>query len=254
MTNEPDFQFHTTACHRIKACSHGGGYSRHRRGWSGARLLCPLITSREAWSGEDLAKPLATRKHMPNRLKLLIVNMANFQIHYWWLVIVSLLIHRLPFFLYSPTEAVTFKKAAMIISYLILFFVLVRNWKIVGFRILLVGALLNFAAIAFNGGLMPVTPEARLSAGMSSIGRSAIGGVLPEGSGILLNSDQTKLWLLTDIVPIDKLGAVCSIGDIIMLVGMIVLLIQIIYRAYPRQHFKAFDPMESKKIDDRERT
>jgi hypothetical protein len=99
-----------------------------------------------------------------------------------------------------------------------------------------VGVLLNFVAVIFNAGLMPVTPEARLSAGMSSIGQTVIGGVLPEGSGILLTAEQTKLWLLTDIIPIEKLGAVCSIGDIIIMVGMIILGIQIIYKAYPRPH------------------
>lgn len=150
------------------------------------------------------------------------------------MLIVAMLIHRLPFLLYAPSEAVTLKKIAMIASYIILTFALLRNLKTSGFRLILVGVLLNFVAVIFNAGLMPVTPEARLSAGMSSIGQAVIGGVLPEGSGILLTAEQTKLWLLTDIIPIEKLGAVCSIGDIIIMVGMIILGIQIIYKAYPR--------------------
>jgi hypothetical protein len=169
---------------------------------------------------------------MSLKLKLIFQNIASFQINYWWLVIIAMLIHRLPFWMYNPSEAMTLKKVAMFISYLVLIFVISRNWKTFAFRLIMVGVLLNFAAVAFNGGLMPVTPEARLNAGMSSIEQAVIGEVLPEGSGILLTKVQTNLWLFTDIIPIEKLGAVCSIGDIIILGGMIVLIIQIVYQSY----------------------
>lgn len=166
------------------------------------------------------------------KLKLFFQNIASFQINYWWLVIIAMLIHRLPFWLCAPTEAITLKRIAMIVSYLVLIFTLSRNWKTFAFRLIMVGVLLNFAAVAFNGGLMPVTPEARLNAGMSSIEQAVIGGILPEGSGILLTEAQIKLWFFTDIIPIETLGAVCSIGDIIILAGMFVLLIQILYQSY----------------------
>lgn len=180
---------------------------------------------------------------MSSRMKLFWDNVASFNFHYWWLVIISMLVHRLPFWLYTPSEAIVLKKTAMIISYVIMTFVLLRNLKPWGFRLILVGVLLNFTAIGFNGGLMPVTPEARLSAGMSSIDRVMVGEVLPEGSGILLTTEQTKLWLFTDIIPIEKLGAVCSIGDLIILVGMTVLVTEIICRAYSQTSLKEFNPV-----------
>jgi len=67
-----------------------------------------------------------------------------------------------------------------------------------------------------------------------------VGGVLPKGSGILLTIQQTKLWWLTDIIPVRQMRLVCSIGDLIMLVGIIVLGIQIIYKAYPRTNSREF--------------
>jgi hypothetical protein len=189
---------------------------------------------------------------MSGKMKLFWNNVAGFKFHYWWLVIVSTIVHRLPFWLYAPTEAVVLKKIAMIVSYVILTFVLLRNLKTWGFRLMLVGVLLNFTAVGFNGWLMPVTPEARLSAGMSSIDQAVVGGVLPEGSGILLTAEQTRLRVLTDFIPIEKLGAVCSIGDLIILGGMIVLGIQIIYKAYPRTILKKRSPIINHTIEGRE--
>ena len=171
---------------------------------------------------------------MSNKIKLFWDNVAAFKFHYWWLVIVATAIHRMPFLIFSQSEALLFKKIAMFITCLLMIFVMLKNFKLWAFRIMLIGILLNFAAISFNGGLMPVTPEARINAGMSSIDRSVVGGVLPEGSGVLLTADQTRLWLFTDIIPVEKLGAVCSIGDLIILFGMVVLGIQIVYRSYPR--------------------
>ena len=188
---------------------------------------------------------------MSGKMKLFFDNVARFKFHYWWLVVISMVIHRLPFLLYAPSEAVTFKKTALVLSYVILIFAIFRNLKTLGFRFILVGVLLNFAAICFNGGLMPVTPEARSSAGMSSVEQAVVGRVLPEGSGILLQAEQTQLWLFTDIVPIEKLGAVCSIGDLILLAGMITLGIQIIYQAYPRTYLKEHRPVANNNITER---
>ena len=100
---------------------------------------------------------------------------------------------------------------------------------------------------------MPVTPEAILNAGFSSIG-AVVGGVLPKGSGILLTTQQTKLWWLTDIIPVKQMGLVCSIGDLIMLVGIIVLGIQIIYKAYPRTSSRKFNSLIDKTSTERGKT
>jgi len=45
---------------------------------------------------------------------------------------------------------------AMIISYLILFFLLTINWKVKGFKFIFFGSVLNFVTIVLNNGRMPV--------------------------------------------------------------------------------------------------
>jgi len=91
--------------------------------------------------------------------------------------------------------------------------------------IVLLGTLLNFLAIIANGGLMPVSPEARLWAGKPTLGESGLGKVLPEGTGILLPIDQTNLWLLSDIIPINFIHIVISIGDILIAIGLLIFIV-----------------------------
>jgi hypothetical protein len=260
MTHEKNLCFRITTCHSNYHFTTRGVYSRYHSGWWGTELLSPVELDEEAWCGRHYARPLTAvliihyRENRDIHMKLFWENVARFKFHYWWLVIIAMIMHRLPFFLYTPSEAVGLKKVAMIVSYLLLIFTVSRNLKIWGFRLVLIGVLLNFVAISFNGGLMPVTTEARIGAGMSSVEQVVIGGVLPEGSGILLTVEQTKLWLLTDIIPVEKLGAVCSIGDLIILVGMVVLVIQIIYQSYPRKGIHQKIPLINPIVTESEKT
>jgi len=91
------------------------------------------------------------------------------------------------------------------------------------------GTLLNFIAIVVNGGLMPVSPEARQLADMAFLGPSQFGMVLPQGSGVLLPFDQTNLWFLTDIIPASHLGGVYSPGDVLIGVGFIIFLLEVVF-------------------------
>ena len=186
-------------------------------------------------------------------LKLFFHNVGSFKFRYWWLVIIAMVIHRLPFLIFAPSEAVLLKKIAMISCYGILTFALFKNLKIFGIYVVLAGVLLNFAAIAVNAGLMPVSPEALADANLSSIG-AVLGGVLPKGTGILLTIQQTRLWWLTDIFPVRQMRLVCSVGDLIMLAGIIVLGIQIIYKAYPRINSRKFNSLVEKTSIERGKT
>ena len=55
-------------------------------------------------------------------LKLFFHNIGSFKFRYWWLVIIAMLIHRLPFIIFAPSDAVIIKKIAMISCYSILDF------------------------------------------------------------------------------------------------------------------------------------
>ena len=151
--------------------------------------------------------------------------MATIKIKFAWLIIVAVLMQRMPFALSPPSSFVELKKALLVLSYVLLLWVLSRNLHLWSMRILALGAFLNFAAIMANGGLMPVSPRARLQAGMAPIGQPGFGKVLPEGTGVLLPVEQTNLWFLSDTIPISLVGGVFSPGDVMIAVGLLVFVV-----------------------------
>ena len=161
-----------------------------------------------------------------SKLNSVAANMAAIKIRLGWLIILAVLLQRIPFALSAPSSFVELKKALLILSYLLLLWALSRNLHLWSMRILALGTVLNFAAIVANGGLMPVSPGARLKAGMTAIGQSGFGKVLPEGTGILLPVDQTNLWFLSDIIPISPVGGVFSLGDVLIGVGLLLFFVE----------------------------
>ncbi len=160
-------------------------------------------------------------------------NIRAFSFEYWWLAILALLVRRVPFAVTSPSDFVALKKTVLVVSYLILILVLVKNWRYFSVRVILIGVVMNLAAISANGGLMPVTPGTRDLAGMLYLGPEWIGQVLPQGSGILLPLENTNLWILTDIIPIRAVHAIFSIGDMIMFCGLILFIVEALFRTFP---------------------
>jgi len=153
-------------------------------------------------------------------------NIASVKIRLGWLIILAFFLQVMPFALSAPSSFVELKKSLVVLSYMLLLWALSRNFHLWSMRILALGTVLNFAAIAANGGLMPVSPEARLHAGMPAIGESGFGKVLPEGTGVLLPVDQTNLWFLSDIIPVSFVGGVFSPGDIVIGVGVIIFFVE----------------------------
>ena len=173
-----------------------------------------------------------------SKLNSVAANMAAIKIRLGWLIILAVLLQRIPFALSAPSSFVELKKVLLILSYLLLLWALSRNLHLWSMRILALGTVLNFAAIMANGGLMPVSPEARLQAGMTAIGQSGFDNVLPEGKGILLAVDQTNLWVLTDIIPISLVGGVFSAGDVLIGVGLLVFVLEATGGRYSRRAWK----------------
>ena len=163
-----------------------------------------------------------------SKLNSMVTNMATIKIRFGWLIVIAVLVQNIPFAFSAPSSFVELKKALLVLSYVLLLWALSRNLQSWGMRILLLGVLLNFLAIAANGGLMPVSPDARLLAGMPALGVSGLGQVLPEGTGILLPIDQTHLWLLSDIIPVSWAHMVISYGDIIIGIGLLIFTAQVI--------------------------
>ncbi len=154
---------------------------------------------------------------------------AWFGIRYPWAFLLAAVLQRLPFTLLQADSFLELKKGLLILSYLVLAWGLLHNLHLRSTTIILLGALLNFAAIAANGALMPVAPEARSIAGMSDAGQLWLGKAMPLGPSILLSAEQTHLNFLTDIIPIVQVKAVFSIGDIFLFGGLLALFFEVVF-------------------------
>ncbi|RLC63688.1 MAG: hypothetical protein DRI01_04740 [Chloroflexi bacterium] len=181
-----------------------------------------MTVQKEAIEMEEVKKSLFPQSL---ELKSVAADLANIKIRFGWLIIIAVLVQSVPFALSAPSSFVELKKTLLVLSYVLLLWALSRNLQSWGMRILLMGTLFNFVAIVANGSLMPVSPEARLWAGKPALGESGFGKVLPEGTGILLPIDQTNLWLLTDIIPINTVHAVLSIGDVLIALGLLIFIV-----------------------------
>lgn len=116
--------------------------------------------------------------------------------------------------------------ALLIGSSAALLLVVWANRGIAGMPLLGLGLLFNLVVMSANGGFMPVSREAVLSAGTRSSSDTLVEGArLPKSKDILLPVEDTRLWFLSDaIVAPPPVGRVYSIGDLIVGAGVIVLL------------------------------
>jgi hypothetical protein len=149
-----------------------------------------------------------------------------------WALLLAAALQRLPFALIAPDSLVGLKKALLISSYLLLVWALLSNLHLRSIRLVLLGVLFNLLAILANGGLMPVSPGARHLAGMTELGSAWLGHVTPQGTGVLLTVDHTRLWAFTDIIPWHRVGAVFSVGDVLLGLGLVWLLVELLWRYF----------------------
>ena len=118
------------------------------------------------------------------------------------------------------------------------------NWRIPGMPLAALGLFMNFAAIAANGGHMPVSPEHALYAGRIA---EYDGGSAIKNNSLLAPPDQVHLWLLTDILPLPKafpLAHVFSIGDVLLVVGIGLLCYRTVLRA-PQPALQSTPPSQN---------
>ena len=160
------------------------------------------------------------------------VNVRNkpMQIRLVWIFFVAAIIQVIPFIVLAPELLVALKKALLISSYLFLCWGLINNLHYWSTRVILFGVLLNFVGIAANDCLMPVSPEAISISGMPELGTEWLGKVTPHGTGILLTMDQTNLWIFTDIFPVKLINAVLSLGDLVLVAGLLLFTAELLIR------------------------
>jgi hypothetical protein len=105
-----------------------------------------------------------------------------------------------------------------LLMYSMLFYFVYLNRKDSFIIIMGAGFLLNALPIFFNGGTMPVSESALVTAGINI-------SITKQGLYTLVSSN-TKLIFLSDVIPITVLRhSVVSIGDIVIAIGLALLLI-----------------------------
>jgi hypothetical protein len=124
-------------------------------------------------------------------------------------------------------EADILQRLLFVSSYVLLVVFVGFNLRRAGIALIGLGLLLNFAPIATNGGLMPVTSEslARIGEAHKLEGLNP-GDAIPNTKNVWRERDDTHLWFLTDRLVWDNpvFFRVFSIGDIVIAAGVIVTL------------------------------
>lgn len=139
-----------------------------------------------------------------------------------WLVLLPLLIQLAIFPLVSERPLFPYATVPLhILSYVILGVWLVVNLRMPPLLVIGVGGGLNVLVVGVNGGYMPVSATALIRAG-----QTAVAELLQRGDAygnVILMTDDTRLNLLGDIVPLPHLvpmAAVFSIGDLLIAIGV----------------------------------
>ncbi len=95
------------------------------------------------------------------------------------------------------------------------------NRHIPGAKLVALGLILNVTVTIANGGWMPITPEAAHFVYRDKV-PIEIGIRLPRSKSIVLDKEDTNLWILSDIIRIKVpwRRAALSIGDVLLVAGI----------------------------------
>jgi hypothetical protein len=104
-----------------------------------------------------------------------------------------------------------------LVSYALVAWFVVANWRLVGMPLIAIGGGLNALAIAANGGIMPASQSALRIAGIDTSGGFANSDAI----------DHPHLLFLGDVIPVPgpwPIGNVLSVGDLVIVAGALILL------------------------------
>jgi hypothetical protein len=143
--------------------------------------------------------------------------LSDFRFRWGWLAVAGLLVQVGLFTEAGDRLAGGFGPALYVLSTLAVFVAVVRNVRVPGMVIVVLGSIANLAAITANGGAMPADPGALALAGL-------------DGPGLHTNSvvlADPALQPLTDIFAIPAawpLANVFSVGDVLIGVGIVLVI------------------------------
>lgn len=145
-----------------------------------------------------------------------LARLADLPLRWGWAALVALAL-QIGITTLAPTGAYGLHKLLHLASYLLAAAYIFANRRIAGLPILALGAALNLAAITANGGIMPASARAMRLAGLAPAGHFANSAPLA----------RPHLLALGDVIPIPgpwPLGNVMSIGDLLIVIGLLVIL------------------------------
>lgn len=131
----------------------------------------------------------------------------------WWTIIAALVIQILLIEVFAASFGGVLAAALHLGSYALALLFVWHNRHVTGILIVVTGGLLNLAAIAANGGVMPAQRAALETAGIVTDSPEF------ENSAVV---DDARLWFLGDVFAIPEgvpFANVFSIGDVILVVG-----------------------------------
>ena len=142
-----------------------------------------------------------------------LAKLGSLRIHKPWAIAVAMALQILV--VNVVEERIPFVLGALIhlCSYGFAFVFVWANRRLAGIGVVVAGGLMNLAAIAANGGVMPASPGA-----LERAGRSAAVGKFQNSTAV----DHPKLWFLGDALawpaPL-PLANVFSVGDVLLVLG-----------------------------------
>ena len=132
-------------------------------------------------------------------------------VRWWWLVPLALVLQVVPVPRGDEGLARLLPVGTLLMSYVLLIVVVLVNWRLRGFMLVLLGLILNFTVIGMNHG-MPVSAEA-----VSRAGKPELREDLPRERGAKhhLADSRDVLLPLADVIAFRKpFGVVTSVGDL----------------------------------------
>ncbi len=161
--------------------------------------------------------------------------LAEAKIRHVWLIFVPLglyLVSWTPPLVRSPM----FLGIIAIVEKLALIAVALFNLRLRGVKLILLGMLLNIAALSVNGGMMPASESALASAFGPEYVKHARNAVHVRSA---IMDTTTELGFLCDIIaarrPFVLVPAVYSVGDIVMSIGIFICIIAIMRTPIPSE-------------------
>jgi hypothetical protein len=152
-----------------------------------------------------------------------IANLGDVAFRVWPLLVIGIVVQGAAAFTGDAGLGVVL----ILVSYVLLLCFCVLNLRHAGMGVVFVGIALNLLVMGLNGG-MPVRREAIVAAGITSSFDEVAG--LDFGTKRHLESDDDRLAVLGDIIPVPVAGEVLSFGDLAMSVGIAAVLVNLLRR------------------------